>query len=106
MSERTVTPPDGEQLGRDWWRTAIIDMAPRVIRYRGHAIEDLIRQRVGLAQMVWLMTRADLPTRPPGAGAAGAVKPGCPQAGQWAPVRRRDVMVHEAGAAPATEDHP
>ncbi len=53
----------GEQLGRDWWRTAIIDMQPGIIRYRGYAVEDLIRQRTSLAQMVWLMTRGELPTR-------------------------------------------
>ncbi len=53
---------DAEQLGRDWWRTAIIDMQPGVIRYRGYAIEDLIRQHTSLVQMVWLMTRGELPT--------------------------------------------
>ncbi len=52
-----------EQQGRDWWRSAIIDMSPGVIRYRGYAVQDLITQGVGLAQMVWLMTRGDLPTR-------------------------------------------
>ena len=57
------TPAEGEQLGRDWWRTAIIDMQPGVIRYRGYAVEDLIRQRISLVQMVWLMTRGELPTR-------------------------------------------
>ncbi|MBL8333722.1 MAG: citryl-CoA lyase [Rubrivivax sp.] len=50
------------QQGRDWWRTALIDMQPGVIRYRGYAIEDLIRQRTSLAQMVWLLTRGELPT--------------------------------------------
>ncbi len=54
----------GEQLGRDWWRTAIIDMQPGIIRYRGYAVEDLIRQRTSLAQMVWLMTRTTA-RRPP-----------------------------------------
>nr|WP_145548749.1 citryl-CoA lyase [Variovorax boronicumulans] len=44
----------------DWWRTAIIDMHPGVIRFRGYAIEELIG-RVGFAQMVWLMTRGELP---------------------------------------------
>jgi citrate synthase len=39
-------------------------MSPGVIRYRGYAIEDLITQRVGLAQMIWLLTRGDLPSRP------------------------------------------
>ena len=53
---------DPEQLARDWWRTSIIEMSPGVIRYRGYAIEDLIRARVGYAQMVWLMTRGELPS--------------------------------------------
>ena len=39
-----MTEPDAEQLARDWWRTSIIDMSPGVIRYRGYAIEDLIRE--------------------------------------------------------------
>lgn len=44
----------------DWWRTSIIEMEPGVIRYRGYAIEELIG-RVSFAQMVWLMTRGELP---------------------------------------------
>lgn len=55
--------PTAEQQGRDWWRTAIIDMSPGVIRYRGYAIEDLIRQQTSLAQMIWLMTRGEMPSR-------------------------------------------
>jgi citrate synthase len=55
--------PDGAQQARDWWRTSIIEMAPGVIRYRGYAIEDLIRKRASLAQMIWLMTRGELPSR-------------------------------------------
>ena len=47
----------------DWWRTSIIEMAPGVIRYRGYPIEELIAQRVGLAQMIWLLTRGELPTK-------------------------------------------
>jgi citrate synthase len=47
----------------DWWRTSIIEMSPGVIRYRGYPIEALIEKRVGLAQMIWLMTRGELPTR-------------------------------------------
>ena len=35
-------------------------MHPGVIRYRGYAIEELIG-RVGFADMVWLMTRGELP---------------------------------------------
>jgi citrate synthase len=44
----------------DWWSTAIIDMKPGAIRYRGYAIEELIG-RVGFADMVYLMTRGELP---------------------------------------------
>jgi citrate synthase len=44
----------------DWWSTAIIDMKPGMIRYRGYAIEDLIG-RVGFGAMVHLMTRGELP---------------------------------------------
>jgi len=54
---------DARKLTQDWWRTSIIDMSPGVIRYRGYPIEDLIRQRVSLAQMIWLMTRGELPSR-------------------------------------------
>ncbi|MCP5265276.1 MAG: citryl-CoA lyase [Burkholderiaceae bacterium] len=50
-----------EQTPSDWWRTAIIDMSPGVIRMRGYPIEQLIGQ-VSLAGMVWLMTRGELPT--------------------------------------------
>ena len=46
----------------DWWTTSIIEMRPGVIRYRGYAIEDLIG-RIGFAEMVWLMTRGELPKR-------------------------------------------
>lgn len=53
--------PDAQQATEDWWRTSIIDMQPGVIRYRGYPIEQLIG-RVGLAQMIWLMTRGELPT--------------------------------------------
>ena len=45
----------------DWWTTAIIDMAPGQIRFRGHPIEDLIGN-ISFPQMIWLMTRGDLPT--------------------------------------------
>jgi citrate synthase len=45
---------------QDWWSTGIIEMRPGLIRYRGYAIEDLIG-RVGFAEMVWLMTRGELP---------------------------------------------
>ena len=46
----------------EWWSTEIIEMEPGKIRFRGYAIEDLIGN-VGFSQMIWLMTRGDLPTR-------------------------------------------
>jgi citrate synthase len=49
----------------DWWRTEIIEMKPGVIRYRGYPIEELIG-RISLAQMIWLMTRGELPGKPQG----------------------------------------
>ena len=53
MSRPTKTP-------EDWWSTSIIDMQPGMIRYRGYAIEDLIG-RIGFADMVYLLTRGELP---------------------------------------------
>src|SRR6185503_16267373 len=52
-SRATKTP-------EDWWSTSIIDMKPGAIRYRGYAIEELIG-RIGFADMVYLMTRGELP---------------------------------------------
>jgi citrate synthase len=46
----------------DWWTTEIIDMAPGQIRLRGHPIQDLIGN-VSFPQMIWLMTRGDLPSK-------------------------------------------
>ena len=50
------------QAAADWWATDIIDMQPGVIRYRGYPVQDLISGGVGLAQMIWLMTRGELPS--------------------------------------------
>ena len=50
-----------EQAIRQWWQTSIIDMAPGRIAIRGHKIEDLIGQ-VSFGQMIWLMTKGELPT--------------------------------------------
>ncbi len=44
----------------EWWRTSIIDMVPGQIRLRGHPVEELIGN-VTFTQMIWLMTRGDLP---------------------------------------------
>ena len=46
----------------DWWRTDIIDMAPGEIRLRGYPIQDLIGH-ISFPQMIWLMTRGDMPTK-------------------------------------------
>jgi len=55
MSRTPKTP-------EDWWSTAIVEMQPGTIRFRGYAIEELIG-RVGFAEMVWLLTRGELPDR-------------------------------------------
>jgi citrate synthase len=54
MADTTKKSPE------DWWSTSIIEMKPGVIRYRGYAVEELIG-RVGFAEMVWLLTRGELP---------------------------------------------
>lgn len=53
-------PKDADDM-RHWWRTAIIDMAPGRIAFRGHPIQNLIGS-VSFAQMIWLMVRGDMPT--------------------------------------------
>ncbi|WP_395701548.1 citryl-CoA lyase [Aquabacterium sp.] len=53
--------PAANPAASDWWRSAIIEMRPGMIRFRGYAIEELIG-RVSFAQMVWLMTRGELPS--------------------------------------------
>jgi len=65
MNQRLQKPKSnslrGSKTPEQWWATSIIEMRPGVIRYRGYAIEDLIGQ-VGFAEMVWLLTRGELPT--------------------------------------------
>jgi citrate synthase len=53
----TSRPP---KTPEDWWSTAIVDMQPGSIRFRGYAIEQLIGH-VGFADMVYLLTRGELP---------------------------------------------
>jgi citrate synthase len=55
-----MSDDDRQALGH-WWRTAIIQTAPGVIRVRGYPIEQLIG-RITFPAMVWLMLRGDLPT--------------------------------------------
>ena len=45
----------------DWWSTSIIDMEPGRIALRGRPIEELIGE-VSFTQMVWLMTRGEMPS--------------------------------------------
>lgn len=62
MQDETHTKGPDRQLAEAWWTTDIIRMQPGEIRFRGYAIEDLIG-RISYPQMVWLMTRGDLPTQ-------------------------------------------
>jgi citrate synthase len=57
MSNSTSAPGDTPE---NWWSTSIIEMKPGMIRYRGYAVEELIG-RVGFVEMVYLMTRGELP---------------------------------------------
>ena len=43
----------------DWWRTAIIDMEPGRIEFRGRRIEDLIGN-VSFPQMIWFLTVGEM----------------------------------------------
>ena len=45
----------------EWWSTAIIEMGPGMIRYRGYAIEELIG-RLSFPGMIWLMLKGELPS--------------------------------------------
>ena len=57
MSSSTPAPGDTPE---NWWSTSIVEMKPGMIRYRGYAVEELIG-RIGFAEMVYLMTRGELP---------------------------------------------
>ncbi len=54
-------PSHQDQSVSNWWKTDIIEMKPGIIKYRGHAIEDLIG-KISFPQMIWLMTRGTLPS--------------------------------------------
>jgi citrate synthase len=49
------------QAASDWWTTEVIDIHPGEIHVRGYAIQDLIG-KIRFVEMIWLMTRGDLPT--------------------------------------------
>jgi len=57
---KSRTPKKPTKTPEEWWSTSIIDMKPGMIRFRGYAIEDLIG-RAGFADMVFLLTRGELP---------------------------------------------
>ncbi|MET0627676.1 MAG: citryl-CoA lyase [Acidimicrobiia bacterium] len=57
MSGDDVTGQDAA----DWWSTAIVEILPGVIRFRGYPVEELIG-RVGLVDMIWLLLDGELPT--------------------------------------------
>ena len=76
-TDRTHKTPE------DWWSTSIIDMKPGSIRIRGYAIEDLIG-RVGFVDMIYLMTRGELP-RPDAARLLGAAMAAAVDHGPQAP---------------------
>ncbi len=57
---KSRTPKKPKKTPEEWWSTSIIDMKPGMIRFRGYAIEDLIG-RAGFADMVFLLTRGELP---------------------------------------------
>ncbi|MEO1090225.1 MAG: citryl-CoA lyase [Pseudomonadota bacterium] len=52
---------DAGQDVADWWRTSIIDMAPGVIKFRGHHIQELIGT-ASFPEMIWLLTRGRMPS--------------------------------------------
>jgi citrate synthase len=55
-----MTEKKRKKTPEEWWSTSIIEMRPGMIRYRGYAVEELIG-RIGFAEMVWLLTRGELP---------------------------------------------
>ena len=60
MSKARKPKKRSEKTPEQWWSTSIIDMKPGMIRFRGYAIEVLIG-RAGFADMVFLLTRGELP---------------------------------------------
>jgi citrate synthase len=59
-------PAEQVQAASDWWETSIIDIQPGEITVRGYEIQDLIG-RISFPDMIWLMTRGDLPSPEQGA---------------------------------------
>jgi citrate synthase len=57
-TDMSATDPTGA-VG-EWWATGITRMEPGVIELRGRPVQELIGT-TGLASMIWLMLRGDLP---------------------------------------------
>jgi len=57
QKEQNLSPDAVKQ----WWESAITDIAPGAIRVRGYAIEELIG-RISFPAMIWLVLRGELPT--------------------------------------------
>ncbi len=55
------TPPSDRDRIADYWSTAIADIAPGRIAFRGYPIEQLIGA-VSFPAMIWLMLRGELPS--------------------------------------------
>ncbi len=47
----------------DWWSTAISDIEPGVIRFRGYPPVEQLIGNIGFAEMIWLMVRGRAPPR-------------------------------------------
>jgi citrate synthase len=64
MADTKMKAP--EQMLRDasqWWTTGIVDIEPGRIHVRGYPIQQLIGE-LRFPEMVWLMLRGEIPTRP------------------------------------------
>lgn len=59
----TKTPEQLLQDASAWWSTEIVDIRPGEISFRGYPIQELIGS-VRFPEMIWLMLRGELPTRP------------------------------------------
>ena len=53
-------PESRDPAVADWWRTAIIDMEPGRIAFRGRPVQDLIGS-LSFPQMIWLMVMGRVP---------------------------------------------
>ena len=62
----TTAPGADRRESEDWWRTSIIEMSPGDQLLDGIAAIPNDARRVSLAQMIWLMTRGELPSKAQG----------------------------------------